>query len=184
MARPKTPPGKRYTDVVPIWNLVMISGRRVTYQCPTRSKGINILHRLHQYRKEIRELEPDGVTDMDLYVVRLDDREISIEPRHQIDFSQLRTDTGESYEEVMRRSEVTMPPRTSRYVLDKTMQELQEKFGYQFTPDGVIAPKQRNDVPAPPKEKRPSFKFETTPDITTITDVDLVPQPLKDTDDR
>jgi len=188
MPRPRLRPEQRYMDIIPMWRLAEANGSAI-YEAGSRRSAIHKMHRLNTYRKELRYV--DEVTPLDDFIVRVVGTEVHIIRRPKLDLSKLTTGDGVPYEEVFQ--EIPASGKMSREQYDALWASIKRQ-----NPDKVIIPPVFGEEPphqaaqteerpsfkpaSPPQADRPSFKFEMKPDITTITDVDLVPQPLKDTD--
>jgi hypothetical protein len=97
MARPKQNPTERFRDIIPLWTAVEQQGG-VVFSAPNSNTAINIVYRLNQYRKLLREDSEYGYTALDGYVVQRDGYRVVIKPRPSYDLSTMRTLDGRPIE--------------------------------------------------------------------------------------
>ena len=97
MPRPKQNPAERFRDVIPLWTAVEQQGG-VVFSAPNENTAINIVYRLNQYRKILREDSDYGYTPLDGYVVQRESYRITIKPRPKYDLSTMRTLDGRPIE--------------------------------------------------------------------------------------
>ena len=97
MPRPKQNPAERFRDIIPLWTAVEQQGG-VVFSAPNENTAINIVYRLNQYRKILREDSDYGYTPLDGYVVQRESYRIVIKPQPKYDLSTMRTLDGRPIE--------------------------------------------------------------------------------------
>ena len=108
MARPRKNPVERFSDILPLWTATELRGG-VTFTAPSDNAAVNIVYRLNQYRKIMRENSDYDYTSLDKYVVRRIGAQIEIAPRPTFDLSTMRTLDGKPIETLIE------PPQPSKY---------------------------------------------------------------------
>ncbi len=111
MARPKKNPVERFSDILPLWTAAESRGG-VEFTAPSEQVAVNIVYRLNQYRKIVRELSEYEHTSYDSYVVRRFGNTIEIAPRPTFDLSTMRTLDGQPIDTLIEK------PKPSKYTFD------------------------------------------------------------------
>jgi hypothetical protein len=109
MSRPRKNPVERFNDILPLWNAAELQSG-VEFTAPNENTAINIVYRLNQYRKIMREMSDIEHTSLDSFVVRREGRIVIIMPRPTFDLSTMRTLDGRPIEHLYRE-----PPRPSNF---------------------------------------------------------------------
>jgi hypothetical protein len=149
MPRFKRRPEQRFTDIIPIWEAARLEGGAV-YTASSYNDAVHKVHRLNQYRKELREV--DDICPLDEFVVRAVGDEVHILPRPTVDLTKLRSLTGKPYSEIFKEAPQTRV-KTPESELQRHMRFFREKY-----PDG--APWEE------PAAKPRSLGLNTESDIT------------------
>jgi len=84
----------------------------VSFTAPSDNAAVNIVYRLNQYRKILRENSDYEHTSLDSYVVRRTGAQIEIAPRPTFDLSTMRTLDGQPIETLIE------PPKPLPYKFD------------------------------------------------------------------
>src|SRR6188472_713542 len=108
MGRPRKNPVERFSDILPLWTVAEQRGG-VEFTAPDAGTAINIVYRLNQYRKIMREMSDYDHTSLDSYVVRRHKETIEIAPRPTFDLSTMRTLDGKPIDTLI------APPKPSPY---------------------------------------------------------------------
>ncbi len=111
MGRTKQNPVERFSDILPLWQAAEIKGG-VVFTAPSDNAAVNLVYRLNQYRKIMRQNSDYDHTSLDSYVVRRDGATIEIAPRPTFDLSTMRTLDGKPIDSLI------PPPQPSRFSYD------------------------------------------------------------------
>jgi len=109
MSRPRKNPVERFNDILPLWSAAELKGG-VEFTAPNENTAINIVYRLNQYRKIMRDMSDIEHTSLDTFVVRREANIVIIMPRPTFDLSTMRTLDGQPIETLHRE-----PPRPSDF---------------------------------------------------------------------
>jgi hypothetical protein len=93
MARPRKNPVERFSDILPLWSAAELRGG-ILFTAPSPNTAANIVYRLNQYRKIVRENSDREHTSLDTYVIRRNGAVIEIAPRPTFDLSTMTTLDG------------------------------------------------------------------------------------------
>ena len=134
MSRPSKNPVERFNDILPLWNAAELKGG-VEFTAPNENTAVNIVYRLNQYRKIMRDMSDIEHTSLDAYVVRREGRIVIIMPRPTFDLSTMRTLDGRPIETLIEPPRPTdfnpnniRPPTSAEQIeIDKAAAELRKQ---------------------------------------------------------